>query len=67
MREPKAYRIKGDFAEKAEKKRMEYIAKNQKDITEAEIINAYIFKGMEGIKDSEIEKYLELSRSKRIM
>lgn len=34
---------------------------------EAEIINAYIFKGMEGIKDSEIETYLELSRSKRIM
>lgn len=67
MREPKAYRIKGDFAEKAEEKRIDYITKNRKDITEAEIINAYIFKGMKEIKDSEIETYLELSRNKKIV
>ena len=67
MKEPKAYRVKGDFAEKAEKKRMEYITKNKKDITEAEIINACIFKGMTELKDSEIEMYLELSRNKKIV
>jgi hypothetical protein len=66
MKDAKTYRIKGDFAEKAEEKRIDYITKNRKDITEAEIINACIFKGLKNLKDSEIEMYLELARTKKI-
>lgn len=56
----KAYRVKADLASKAHAKMIEYITRKKENVSEAEIINACIYKGMKDLKDSEIDMYLEL-------
>lgn len=62
----KAYRVKGDLAQKAHNKMIDYITRRKENISEAEIINACIYKGMKDLKDSEIKMYLELVEQNKI-
>lgn len=62
----KTYRIKGSLVEKAKNKQLDYIIKNKETVDEAEVINALIFKGLEVVKDNDIDKYLELRKLKKI-
>lgn len=62
----KTYRIKSDLVEKAKKKQLEYIINKKITVDEAEVINAILLKGFENLKDSDIDKYLELIEDKKI-
>lgn len=62
----KTYRVKSTFAERAKREMINYITKNKEGITEAEIINAALYKGFLELKDSDILKYIEAVESKRI-
>lgn len=62
----KTYRIKSDLVEKAKKKQLEYIINKKITVDEAEVINAILLKGIENLKDSDIDKYLELIEDKKI-
>lgn len=61
---PKTYRIKGEIAEKAAEKMIEYITEKQKAISEAEIINIVLQKGIDEIKIDEIEEIKRKNESR---
>lgn len=65
--ESKTYRIKSDLVKKAKKKHFEFIIDTKNtEVVEAEVINAMIFKGQEDFKNSDLIKYLELVKDKKI-
>ncbi len=53
----KTYRVNKELSELAKKKMIEYITEEQEPITEAEIINAAIDKGIRELKNKEIRDY----------
>ena len=55
----KTFRIEKELADKASDKAIEYISKNKEMITESQIINASIRKGIEKLSDEDIRKHIE--------
>lgn len=56
---PKTYRVDAELAKLACEKMIEYITDNQEPVTEAQIVNASISKGLQALTDKEIKEYLE--------
>ena len=54
----KTYRIEKELSEIACDKAIEYIGKNKEMITESQVINASIKKGLEVITEEDIKKYI---------
>lgn len=55
----KIYRVDGELGEEAHKRRMEYISECKSDVTEAQIVNASIKKGLKELTNEEIKNYVE--------
>lgn len=55
----KTYRVEAELAEAACNKMIKYITDNQEPVTEAQIINACIYKGLDTLTDKEIKEYLK--------
>ena len=55
----KAHKIVEAFCVKAEKEAIKFITTHKEMTTEAEIINALIFKGLRDFKDSDLMLYRE--------
>lgn len=55
----KTYRVDATLAQAAYEKMIDYIADNRKGVTEAQIINASIEKGIKDLTDEEITKFME--------
>ncbi|WP_087040665.1 hypothetical protein [Psychrobacter sp. JB385] len=66
MNESKTYRVKADLVKKAKEKQMKYVIDRKEVVDEAEVINALILKGLEVIKNEDIEKYLNLRMDGKI-
>ena len=66
MSEKKTYRIKSDLVKQIKKKTMEYVIDRKELAGEAEIVNALILKGLETIRNEDIDRYLSLAESKQI-
>ena len=66
MSETKAYRVKSDLVKQIKKKTMEYVIDRKELAGEAEIVNALILKGLETIRNEDIDRYLSLAESKQI-
>ena len=60
------YRIKSDLVKQIKKKTMEYVIDRKELAGEAEIVNALILKGLETIRNEDIDRYLSLAESKQI-
>lgn len=56
---PKTYRVNAELANEACEKMIEYIAENREAVTEAQIINACIEKGLKEITHREIAKFID--------
>lgn len=54
----KTYRIEKELSDIASSKAIEYIGKNKEMITEAQVINASIKKGLEVITEQDIKNYV---------
>lgn len=54
----KTYRIEAELAQAACEKMIAYITKNQEPVTEAQIVNASVKKGLKTLTDEEIKEYL---------
>ena len=66
MNETKTYRVKGDLVKQIKKRNMDYVIDRKEIAGEAEIVNALILKGLETIKNEDIDKYLSLAEDKKI-
>lgn len=55
----KTYRVEAELAKAACEKMIEYITNNQEPVTEAQIVNVSIAKGLQTLTDEEIKEYLE--------
>lgn len=66
VNETKTYRIKGDLVKQIKKKTMEYVIDRKELAGEAEIVNALILKGLETIRNEDIDRYLRLAENKQI-
>ena len=66
MSETKSYRVKSDLVKQIKKKTMEYVIDRKELAGEAEIVNALILKGLETIRNEDIDRYLSLAESKQI-
>lgn len=55
----KTYRVEAELAKEACGKMIEYIAENREVVTEAQVINASIKKGLESLTDEDIRKYVD--------
>lgn len=62
----KTYRIKGDLVNQIKRKTMDYVIDRKELAGEAEITNALILKGLETVKNEDIDRYLMLVESKKI-
>lgn len=54
----KTYRVNQELAELAAEKMIKYITEEQQVITEAQIINACIEKGLEDLTHEELKKFI---------
>lgn len=59
---PKTYRIDGELAKSAADKAVEYITENQTLVTEAQIINVSIKKGLECLTHEEITEFIKSTK-----
>ena len=66
MKDGKTYRVKEDLVKQIKKRELGYILDKKETITEAEVVNALVLKGLETAKNEDIQRYIELSRSKKI-
>lgn len=57
----KTYRVAPDLAKQASEKMIRYITENKVAVTEAQIINASIKKGLEDLTDAEIQEFIKES------
>ena len=55
----KTYRVEAELAKEACEKMIEYIAENREVVTEAQVINASIKKGLESLTHEDIRKYID--------
>lgn len=55
----KTYRVEAELAKNACEKMIEYIAEHREVVTEAQVINASIKKGLESLTDEDIRKYID--------
>lgn len=56
---PKTYRVDADLATAACEKMIEFITEEQEPVTEAQIINASIKKGLLELTNEEIKEYIQ--------
>lgn len=54
----KIFRVNGEIAKEVEKMAVDYVARNEKIITEAKILEAIICVGKEKIKSEDIDEYI---------
>lgn len=66
MKDGKTYRVKEDLVKQIKKRELGYILDKKETITEAEVVNALVLKGLETAKNEDMQRYIELSRSKKI-
>ncbi|AXY60129.1 hypothetical protein [Acinetobacter sp. WCHAc010052] len=55
----KAYRVRGEFVELIKDKSIDMIIETKERIEEADIINALIYKHLNGITSKDVTKYIE--------
>lgn len=55
----KTYRVDGELAKSACDKMIEYITVNQAPVTEAQIINVSVKKGLESLTHEEITEFID--------
>lgn len=59
---PKTYRIDGELAKSAADKAVEYITENQTLVSEAQIINVSVKKGLECLTHEETTEFIKSTK-----